>query len=149
MTRCATLQRCWASSGATAMVAMICLLQFGGCSRQPPPPTLTGGKPLSYWLGALRAPDAGTRKNAVFELGNVGPLDPAVIPALTAALQDRDARVRCAAILALVKSPKEAVAALPMVQVMADRDSDPTVRNYAARAAKKLEESKPAEDSRQ
>jgi HEAT repeat protein len=136
-------------SPALAAVATICLVQLGGCSREPPPPTLTGGKPLSHWIQALAAPDAVTRKNAVFELGNVGPMDPAVIPALTAALQDRDARVRSAAILALVKSPKEAVGALPTVQVMAARDPDPTVRNYAARAAKKLEESMPEADNGQ
>ena len=98
-------------SPALAAVATICLVQLGGCSREPPPPTLTGGKPLSYWMQALRRTGAGQRRGAVFELGNVGPTDPAVIPALTAALQDRDARVRSAAILALVKSPKEAVGA--------------------------------------
>ena len=131
------------------LVAASCFSAWCGCSHEPPPLTLIGGKPLSYWMQALHAPSAGDRKQAVFELGNVGALDPAVIPALTAALQDRDARVRCAAILALVKSPKEGSVALPTVQALADRDPDPTVRNYAARAAKVLEANKPAEESKQ
>jgi len=136
----------------TATIRLIvlasCFLPLYGCSK-PPLPTLTGGKPISYWIQAVRAPDASVRKKAVFELGNVGPADPAVMPALKAALQDGDAHVRREALLALLKAPTAAGDALPTIQSMADRDPDPTVRNYAGRAAKKLEESRPAEESKQ
>jgi HEAT repeats len=142
MTRGGTRRRTLGRIRATIAVATICLPQFVGCGGEPPSP-LTGGKSLSYWLQAVRAPDASVRKKAVFELGNVGPTDPAVIPALKAALQDREAPVRREALLALLKAPTEAGDALPTVQFMADRDPDPAVRNYAARAAKKLEGSTP------
>jgi HEAT repeat protein len=114
----------------------IALAVLVGCRKQPPP--LAGGKPVSHWLGALQAPDAGVRKKAVFKLGNVGSTDPAVPPALRDALKDRDAAVRREAILALLKcgrGAREATAALAELQ---ERDADARVRACAAQALKTL-----------
>jgi HEAT repeat protein len=109
------------------------LVALSGCGAARPP--LAGGK----WAAALRHPDAGLRKKAAFTLGNIGPSDPAVRPALVGALKDRDAGVRREAILALLKcgpGSQEAVAALEEVR---QRDRDPQVRTCAARALAKLE----------
>jgi HEAT repeat protein len=47
------------------------------------------------------------------ELGNIGPGDPAALPALTGALKDADAGVRCEAVLALLKYGPGAKEAIP------------------------------------
>src|SRR5262245_53444420 len=65
--------------------------------------TVAHGKPVSYWVRALRNSDARVRKKAVAALGNVGPADAAAIPALMEAVSDRNAKVRGDAILALLK----------------------------------------------
>jgi HEAT repeat protein len=61
------------------------------------------GKPVAHWVQALQDPSATVRKKAVNVLGNVGAVDPAVVPALARALKDRDVGVRRAAVLALLK----------------------------------------------
>src|SRR6516165_3376545 len=73
-----------------------------GCGKAEKP-LMAGGKPVGYWVEALRGPDARLRKQAAFKLGNVGPADPSAFPALLGALKDPDARVRCEVILALLK----------------------------------------------
>jgi HEAT repeat protein len=112
---------------------VILLISLSGCGGAQPP--LAGGK----WSEALRDADAKLRKKAAFTLGNIGPSDPAVLPALTGALKDPDAGVRCEAILALLKcgpGAREAVAALEEVR---QRDRDAQVRAYAAKALAKLQ----------
>jgi HEAT repeat protein len=99
---------------------------------------MAGGK----WAEALRGPDAKVRRNAAFTLGNIGPSDPAVLPALLGAVKDADAGVRCEAILALLKYGPAAREAIPELTEVRQKDRDPKVRAYAARAVDKLKEGK-------
>ena len=112
------------------------LLLLAGCSRSAP--TLAGGKPVAHWVSALRDPSPAVRKEAAFKLGNVGPGDPAALPALLAALRDPDPRVRGEVILALLKSGGRASPALAALEDMERSDPDPQVREAAGRAARKL-----------
>jgi HEAT repeat protein len=121
--------------GRVAIFALICL---PGCSKSQPP--LAGGKPPHYWIEALHDPDARLRQRAAFKLGNVGPAEPAALPALTSALQDHDPAVRCEAILALVKFGPTAQTALPTLTALQSHDPNPRVRQYAAKALEKLRE---------
>ena len=114
------------------------LALLSGCSK--PQPTLTGGKPLSHWVEALRSsPDAHMRKEAAFKKGNAGPADPTILPALVGALKDRDSAVRCETILALVKFGSAAREAAPALGDLRDHDRDPKVRSFAAKAFVKLQ----------
>ncbi len=115
------------------MLIVLLLIALCGCRRTPP--TMAGSK----WAAALHDPDTKLRKKAVFTLGNIGPSDPVVLPALIGALRDANAEVRCEAILALVKygpGAGEAVSALIEVQ---QQDRDAQVRTYAAEALAKLQ----------
>jgi HEAT repeat protein len=82
------------------------------------------------------------RKKAAFTLGNIGPSDPAVLPALTGALKDADAGVRCEAVLALLKYGPGAEEAIPELTEVQAKDRDARVRAYAARAVEKLRSGK-------
>lgn len=115
------------------------LLAFGSLGCGKPAETLAGGKPVKHWVQALQNPDARQRKQAVFKLGNVGPADPAVLPALIGGLEDRDPLVRKEVVLALMKYGPAATEAVPGLMKLSRGDRDPVVRNYAARAIKKLE----------
>jgi HEAT repeat protein len=119
---------------AVATLALV----LGGCGKAQP--VLSGGQPVSYWVGALTDPDPGLRKKAVSKLGNVGPADVTVLPALLGALKDDDAGVRGAAILALVKFGPEAREAVPTLAEMEQQDSDDQVRAYAAKALIRIKE---------
>jgi HEAT repeat protein len=115
------------------IVLIVCL---SGC--RPAAPPLSGGKPVSHWLEALKDPNPQQRKTAVFKLGNIGPTNPAVGPALLEALKDGDAAVRREAILAWMKfgpGAREAVGALTELQ---HRDPDGQVRTCAGQALHKL-----------
>jgi HEAT repeat protein len=116
-----------------AVLLGVCI---GGCGTSSPP--LAGGKPVQYWLDALRSPDAKLRKKAAFKLGNVGTADARALSALTAALGDSDASVRCEVIFALVKFGPAARDMGPMLTDMQRRDPDARVRTYAAKAAEKI-----------
>jgi len=118
-------------------MVVILLVFLQGCSQSPP--TLSGGRPVSHWVEALRSSDAKSRKEAAFKLGNVGPTDPTALPALLGALKDRDAVVRREAILALLKFGPEAREAVPALTELREHDRDPKVRDYAARALEKLQ----------
>jgi HEAT repeat protein len=124
--------------GKTFLVVMLASISLGGCTSKTGP-TLAGGKPLDEWLRALSDPDARLREKAVEKLGNAGPIDAAVIPALCGALRDENAGVRCQAILALAKSGSDAKAAIEPLQAMGRQDRDPRVRSYAAKALESLE----------
>jgi HEAT repeat protein len=112
------------------IVAVTALLT--GCSR--PTPTLAGGKPVEFWVKQLQSGDAKARRQAAAKLGNVGPADPAVLPALRSALNDADALVRAEAIRSLARcgpAAKDSVAELEQLQA---HDADATVRDCAAKA---------------
>lgn len=120
------------------LTAALVLAFLGGCGK--PQPTLSGGKPVSHWVELLRtSPDAKVRKEAAFKLGNVGPTDPAVLPALRGAIKDGDAVVRCEVVLALVKFGPAAQEVVPALIELRDRDRDPKVRSYAAKAVDKMQ----------
>lgn len=119
--------------GLTILLGLWC----GGCGKAPP--TLAGGKPVSYWIAALQDADAKVRKKAAFKLGNVGTADPAALPALIGALDDRDAAVRREAILALVKFGPAAKEAIPALTALQHKDRDAQVRAYASKALEKLQ----------
>jgi hypothetical protein len=119
--------------GLAVLVGLWCL----GCSKAPP--TLAGGKPVRYWVEALHDPDAKVRKKAAFKLGNVGPADPAALPALLGALGDRNTAVRCEVILALAKFGPAGREALPVLAKMKQHDRDARVRLYASKAVERLE----------
>jgi HEAT repeat protein len=118
-------------TGLAALPAVLLL----GCGGARPPDL---GEPVRRWAQALDDPDARVRKSAVLKLGNVGPGDPAVLPALLKALRDRDAGVRRGAVLALVKCGPAAGEAVPALTEVRQRDADPRVRATAARALEKL-----------
>src|SRR5258707_15637257 len=91
-----------------------------GCARTTP--TLAGGRPVGHWVLELKSPDAKARRHATEKLGNVGPNDPAVLPALRAALDDGNAQVRATAILALMKCGPAARDAVPALTAMQETD---------------------------
>ena len=83
-----------------------------GCSERPVSTAkYFAGEPVAHWRAEIKSLDAKKRQHAADVLGNVGPIDPGAIPALTAALKDKDAKVRLAAVLALSKigSPAERI----------------------------------------
>jgi HEAT repeat protein len=88
---------------------------------------------------SLQAPDAKLRKKAVQVLGNVGPVDDAVVPALSEALKDRDIGVRREAILSLMKIGPKAKDALPGLADAAREDRNATVRADAEKALKVIQ----------
>src|SRR5437868_15259309 len=99
------------------LLGLATVAAFAGCG--PTPPKTAHYQPVSHWVTALKDPDAKVRKQAVRILGNVGPNDPAAIPALTQALADADAAVRIEAIVALMKigpPAKEAIRALENIK---------------------------------
>jgi HEAT repeat protein len=117
-------------------VAVAALL--AGCRRDAGPKGLYfSGEPVAHWLDAARSPNAKVRKKAVDVLGNVGPADPAAIPALADAVRDKDPAVRDAAVLALSKIGPPAAVALPALRD-ATKDPSPVVRTHAATAVERV-----------
>lgn len=121
------------------VVAAGSLALVSGCGK--PGPLLAHGKPVGDWVQALHDPDARVRKKAATVLGNVGAVDPAVVPALAEALKDRDAGVRSEAVLALLKIGPAAEEAGPAL-AEAQTDRDPKVRTYAAQALQRIGQQK-------
>ena len=117
-----------------ALAALVALP--AGCQR--PRSVLAGGKPVRHWVEALRSGEARTRRQAALKLGNVGAGEPAVLPALLGALNDPDAGVRRAAILALLKCGPAARHGEPALAELGRRDPDPGVRACAEQALEKL-----------
>jgi HEAT repeat protein len=115
------------------IVVVILVIALSGCTKEPPP--MAGEK----WAAALSDPNVRVRKKAAFTLGNIGPSDPAVLPALIGALKDLDAGVRREAILALLKCGPAAKEAAEELRQLRHHDPDARVRTYAAEALEKLE----------
>jgi HEAT repeat protein len=113
--------------------AVLLAVLLSGCSNAQPT------RPVGHWVGALQDPDPRLRKQAAFNLGNIGPADPTVFPALLGALRDRDAKVRCEAIVALLKFGSDAKEAIPALTTVQQQDRDARVRSYAAKALEKLQ----------
>jgi len=111
---------------------LLLLITVSGCGREQP--KMAGSK----WADLLHVNDTRVRRRAVFTLGNIGPSDPAVLPALIVALKDRDASVRREAILALAKYGPGAREALSALRQIERNDPDAQVRAYSAQARQKL-----------
>jgi HEAT repeat protein len=111
------------------LAALLC-----GCGNVQP------ARPVGHWIQALHDPDPRTRKQAAFNLGNIGPAEATVFPALVEALRDRDAHVRREAIVALLKFGPAAKEAIPALTNVQQQDHDARVRGYAAKALKKLQQ---------
>src|SRR5260370_41151052 len=107
-----------------------------GCARTAP--TLAGGKPVEHWVQELKNPNPKARRHAAEKLGNVGPSEPAVLPALRSALDDRDPQGRAGAIVALMKCGPAAKDAAPTLAEMQRKDRNAQVREYASKALEKL-----------
>jgi HEAT repeat protein len=118
------------------LIGLFLVFPLCGCGKAPP--VMAGGKPVSHWAETLRAPDPRLRKKAVFKLGNIGATEAMAFPALVKALSDSDARVRCEAILALVKFGAHAKEAIPDLTAVQQADRDAKVRNYAGRALARI-----------
>ncbi len=126
------------TGGSRLAVSCLLLVCCTACSKAPPPPTLSGGKPIEFRLDSIHSPDPHVRKEAVFKLGNVGPADPGVVPALIAALDDVDSTVRTEAIIALAKTGDGAKTAQAKLADLKSRDPDPRVRDAATKALARL-----------
>jgi HEAT repeat protein len=124
------------SFGRIVLVWAVALVA-AGCGQTPA--TLAGGKPVSHWVAALKDSSAKVRKTAVLKLRNVGPADPAALPALIGALKDRDAEVRREAILALANYGPGAREAVPLLTDLKQKDANARVRSDAAQALEKLQ----------
>src|SRR5690242_604638 len=120
------------------ILAAVLALTLSGCAKKQPLTTV-GGKSVSHWVEATHGSDAKVRKQAVIKLGNFGPSDPAVYPALVQALGDTDARVRREAILSLVKLAPHSKDAIPSLIEVQKKDGDASVRDYATRALDRLQ----------
>jgi HEAT repeat protein len=116
---------------AAAMAAFL----VAGCGKDRE--QISHGKPVSYWLGELKQPDAKARKKAVQALGHVGKADPAALKAVAEAVQDRDPAVRREALTALMNLGPDAREVESAVEAAA-RDSDPTVRALAGKALERI-----------
>jgi HEAT repeat protein len=112
--------------------SLVLLVLAGGCHKAEPP--LAHGKPVGEWVAAVHGPNVQARQKAVRVLGNVGGIDPAVVPALAEALGDRDAGVRAEAALALLKIGPPARPSESALATAAQYDANPIVRHHAARA---------------
>jgi HEAT repeat protein len=121
-------------------LVLLALVLVAGCHKAQP--KMAHGKPVSEWVEALHHPDAHSRKKAADVLGNVGAIDPAVVPALAAAVRDGNAAVRAEAVLALTKIGPAARDAEPAL-AEAQKDPHPTVRRYAAAALERVRGSGP------
>jgi HEAT repeat protein len=121
---------------SAAAGSVVALAVLSGCGPAEPP--LSGGKSVQHWLQALQHRDPKHRQEAVIKLGNAGASDAAVLPALVGALKDSDARVRCEAILAVLKCGPSAQEAVPALTEVMHHDKDTKVRSYAAKAVEKL-----------
>lgn len=118
--------------------AVVMLLCLAGCGPTIPAEYTVSGKSLEFWLDALSDNQPKVRIRAIRALGNLGPVAPEVVPAITAALHDSDPTVRGQAALALLKFGPEAKSAIPAL-TDAQNDADETVRNFAAKALENIE----------
>ena len=108
-----------------------------GCGPAVPKDRYFKGQPVSHWLEALRNPDPKARQMAADVLGNVGPSDPLVVPALIEAIKDKNAKVRDAAVLSLSRIGPDAAEAGPALRALLN-DPDPLVRSHVQLAVERV-----------
>jgi HEAT repeat protein len=116
------------------------VLALTGCGKTHPPQS--GSRTATYWADALQQPDVEMRRKAAEKLGPLVLIDKAALPALAGALKDQDAEVRAAAVRSLgVYTGARGQEFLPALREMEQQDSDPNVREAAAKAVKRLSKS--------
>jgi hypothetical protein len=115
---------------------LVLALSLNGCGPKALP--LAGGKPVSHWIAALRDADPVLRRKAVRKLGNVGPTDGNVFPALLGALQDTDVQVRAEAVGSLLKFGRQAREAVPLLRPMRRHDPSARVRCLAGKVLQRI-----------
>jgi HEAT repeat protein len=115
--------------------AFLMLVLVAGCGGRAP--LQSHGRPVAYWVEALREPDARLRKKAVQALGHAAGADGEALTALIGALRDRDAAVRAEAVLALLNLGPAAREAIPALEE-AQKDRDARVRAYSGKALEKI-----------
>jgi hypothetical protein len=123
---------------AQIVTAMLVILSLAGCHKEEQP-VLAGGKSVGHWIERSRDPSDKVRKEAVAKLGNVGHADPAILPALIAALKDKTAAVRREAIVGIWKYGPETSDAREPLRIVQTYDPDPAIRDFATKAMQKLE----------
>ncbi|MFX8832998.1 HEAT repeat domain-containing protein, partial [Acinetobacter baumannii] len=64
---------------------------------------MAGGRPIIERIDSARSGDPKVRRASVAKLGNVGEANPDAYAAVVEALHDKDANVRCEAIVSLLK----------------------------------------------
>jgi HEAT repeat protein len=87
----------------------------------------------------VKDPSDTVRVGAVYALGKIGPAAAAAVPALAAALEDPDKEVRAGAAYSLPALGPQSAEAWTALQRAAARDSDPEVRQVAAKAMTKIQ----------
>jgi HEAT repeat protein len=119
-------------------VAFLLLFAMVGTGCGPKDPLLAHGKPVDHWLQESKNAELKARKKAVIALGHVGTADPRAIPALIAAVKDRDATIRKEAVLALLNIGPAAQDAVAVLRE-AEKDQDATVRLSAGKAIARIQ----------
>jgi HEAT repeat protein len=106
------------------VLLLVSLVSAGGQSSEP----TASGKPVSYWIEALKSSDMGERIDATTNLAGMGPK---AVPYLVRALeQDRsDGRLRLLSTLGMVGQPAQS--ALPAIALLL-RDDSAAIRVTAA-----------------
>jgi HEAT repeat protein len=110
-----------------AMVG-VALVLLAGCSN----------KSTTEWVDQVKAQDSAERLHAIRALGERPTEAAVVVPALSAALKDRDPFVRRDAAHALAKLGPEARPALPALRPLL-KDRNHGVRKAATEALKKID----------
>jgi HEAT repeat protein len=122
------------------LIASVYIAVCTGCNKEQS--VLAGGRPVEHWVQAARDTSDCVREQAITKLANVGDTYSAVLPVLKTALNDTSPKVRCQAILAIVKyGPGNENAIEPLDNLRA-RDPDQRVRKLAAKALEKLKTAK-------
>lgn len=100
---------------------------------------VSDGRPLSEWIGDLKAPAPQTRNAAAYEIARMGPAAAAAVPALIVALEDPIPAVRFPAIVALMEIGPAAKAAVPRLRQVEEEDINDEIAAAARRALKRIQ----------
>lgn len=99
----------------------------------------SNGRPLSEWIGDLKALAPQTRNAAAYEIAGMGPDAVGAVPALIAALDDPSPVVRFPVTVALGEIGPGAKAAIPRLQQMMEEEINDEIAASARRALKRID----------
>jgi HEAT repeat protein len=129
---------------ALGALVLILALTAGGASAQSTPAgkePVSRGRPLSEWIGDLKAAAPSVRNAAAYEIASLGPAAAPAVPALIEALDDPDAAVRFPVTVALGEIGPAAKAAVPRLQQMMFEEINDEIAAGARRAIRHIEPS--------